>query len=65
MMLSVEFDTLVRKLSVPPAYISGPQSPQGTRAVDVLRWARSAHKICDLDDVLDEIVGEELMSSRL
>lgn len=56
-LLAGQFDTLVFKLGVPSAYLSGATAPQATRSIDVLRWAEQANRLDDVRRLLDSVTG--------
>lgn len=47
-----QFDLVLGKLAVPPAYVPGPQAAQGTRATELLRWVEQQNKLAELEALL-------------
>ena len=55
--LNVGDRILVFKLAVPPAYLSATTAPQGTRSIEILRWAEPLGRLDDVARVLAEVSG--------
>jgi tetratricopeptide (TPR) repeat protein len=56
-LLPAQLDTLIFKLGVPVAFLSGATAPPATRSIEVLRWAEQANRLADVGRLLAEISG--------
>lgn len=54
-LLPAQLETLIYKLGVPVAYLSGPAAPPATRIIEVLRWAEQSGRLADVARVLAEV----------
>jgi hypothetical protein len=59
-LLPAQFETLVFKLSIPPAYLSSATAPQAQRSIEVLRWAQQQEgRLAGLARLLADITRAE------
>ena len=56
-LLPAQLDTLLFKLGIPPRILSGPTAPPATRSIEVLRWAKQANRLADVERLLGEATG--------
>ncbi|MEP7120824.1 MAG: hypothetical protein ABJE95_07945 [Byssovorax sp.] len=56
-LLPAQHETLLFKLGVPMALLSGATAPQATRSIEVLRWADQANRLADMERLLAEVTG--------
>lgn len=56
-LLPAQFDVMLLKLGVPPAYLSGTQAPLATRAIELMRHLEGIGRLSDLVDALASVRG--------
>ncbi|MEO5730111.1 MAG: hypothetical protein ABI134_30235, partial [Byssovorax sp.] len=56
-LLPAQLDTLIFKLGVPMAFLSGAAAAPATRSIEVLRWAEQANRLPDVGRLLAEVTG--------
>jgi hypothetical protein len=62
-LLPAQFDILVAKLKIPPAYLSGGAAPQAQRSIEILRWAQQREgRLADVARLLVEVGGPPLIA---
>jgi hypothetical protein len=55
--LPAQLETVVFKLAVPTAFLSGATAAQATRSIEILRWADQQGRLGDVARVLGEVTG--------
>lgn len=58
-LLPAQLDTLLFKLDIPLGILSGPTAPPATRSIEVLRWAKQANRLDDVERLLQPFQGQQ------
>lgn len=64
-LLPAQFEKLLFQLDIPPAYLSGPQSPQSLRVVEVIRYLEQGDRLDELRALLSPIFHSDLRDAPL